>query len=68
MNRYENHKTIAVMTDTHERLKAVKAHMMGIDRRVSNYDAVISELISVYEYSSSMNKKRADEVVENESY
>lgn len=31
--------------------------MMGIDRRVSNYDAVINELVNVYEYNSTMNKK-----------
>lgn len=57
MKRYENHKTIAIMPDTHERLKNVKSHMMGIDRRVSNYDAVINELVNVYEYNSTMNKK-----------
>lgn len=68
MKRYENYKTVAVMNDTHERLRAVKTHMMSIDRRVSNYDAVISELISVYEHASSMNKKKDLEESEYEPY
>ena len=67
MKRFEKHKTVAVMTDTHSRLVKVKSHMMSIDRRVSNFDSVINELINVYEYNSTI-KKDASEELEDESY